>query len=68
MFLEKSMKLYIKIKGVKYKLVKENLKNAIEDACTLCEIPNDRQCKKVNKLCRGQNHFFVEKFKKEKHS
>lgn len=61
------MKLFIKIKGVKYKLVKENSDNNNDagHACDFCQIPSEKQCKKASKLCKGPKHFFVEKIKKE---
>ena len=61
------MKLYIKIKGVNYKLVKADLKHAPSNACDLCDASgNFELCKKLNKYCKGKNHYFIVKFKKEK--
>ena len=61
------MKLYIKIKGVKYKLVKEVVEHSEDSACDFCDAEGFKKvCKKLSKYCKGQNHFFVKIPKKEK--
>ena len=62
------MKLFIKIKNIKYKLKKvkskkkihnENKDNIESLPCEFCVAnTDDKLCKKLHKYCKGNNHYF----------